>query len=339
MPDLCAYLLFGLQLADIQISRTCYLLPTGRFTLASHKSGSTSVRNILITGAGGMIGSALKNFLTNAGYQVYPLVRNRSDEPFHYLQEEGVMFLDPEIPLHGVINLAGANISDKRWSSARKQKIMDSRRVTTALLCESLSRLPNKPEVLLSASAIGFYGDTGVSEADETSAAGEGFLTDVSLQWESATQAAAAAGIRTVLLRFGLVLSPTGGVLKNLVMPLKLAVVGRIGSGRQYMSWINLNDATRVIGQVLEDDAISGPLNLVSAQPVTNDEFSRALAKAVGRFRMPPLPEFVVRLMFGEMADEALLVSSRIVSVRLEELGIELKDRDLSSALEEMYKR
>ncbi|MEQ9022082.1 MAG: TIGR01777 family oxidoreductase [Pseudomonadales bacterium] len=297
------------------------------------------MKNVLISGATGMIGTALQIHLTKAGFKVYALARNKTNEPFYYLQNQGVINLDPTIPLHAVINLAGANISDKRWNAARKQEIMDSRRVTTSLLCEALAKLPQKPDVLLSASAIGFYGNTGVNQVDETSESGEGFLTEISLAWEGATAAAKDAGIRTALLRFGLVLSPAGGVLKNFVLPLKLAVVGRIGSGRQYMSWISLDDVLQVIGKVMEDKTISGPLNLVSNQPVTNGEFSRVLGKALRRFRMPPLPTAVVRLMFGEMADEALLVSSRVVSVRLEELGIGIRDTDLETTLTAMYKK
>ena len=294
-------------------------------------------KNILITGASGLIGTALGRFLRNAGYRVCKVRRNSADAPFYYLQDNGVMHLDPSIPLHAVINLAGANISDRRWNAGRKREIIESRTVFTHSLCQALARLPRKPQVLLSASAIGFYGADCDGPADEMSPAGNDFLAEVARQWEQATSAAEQAGIRTVHLRLGLVLSPDGGVLKNLILPLRLGVVGRIGSGEQYLSWISIDDVLRIVLRALQDDNIAGPVNLVSNQHVTNAEFSKALARTLHRFRLPPLPAFAVRLMFGEMADAALLAGARINSIRLKEHGIVLRYPDLDDALKALF--
>jgi uncharacterized protein (TIGR01777 family) len=290
--------------------------------------------NILISGASGMIGSALGKALEAEGYRVWALSRHDSNAPFYYDQQNRQMHLSQEIPLQAVINLAGANISDGRWTEARKQEILHSRQHTTEDLCQALATLPQAPQVLLSASAMGYYGDTGVTVVDESSPAGDDFLAQISTKWEAATAVAEQAGIRTVHMRLGLVLSPEGGLLANFILPLSLAVVGRVGSGRQYMSWISLPDVLQIILQLLEDDSVSGPINLVSEQPVQNQEFSRCLAATLHRPCLPPLPAFMVRLMFGEMADGALLVSNRVQSLRLSELGITLQHPDLASALQ-----
>ncbi len=242
------------------------------------------------------------------------------------------MQLSQEIPLLAVINLAGANISDGSWTEARKREILESRQHTSEDLCQALAALPQPPGVLLSASAMGYYGDTGASIADESSPAGDDFLAGIARHWEAATRAAEEAGIRTVHMRLGLVLSREGGILANFILPLGLAAVGRVGSGRQYMSWISLPDVVQIVMTLLTDEEVSGPINLVSEQAVQNHEFSRCLAATLGRPRLPPLPAFVVRLMFGEMADGALLVSNRVQSLRLPELGIKLQHPDLASA-------
>lgn len=290
-------------------------------------------KHILITGASGLIGSALHPRLEQQGYRVHVLSRRDSKAPFYYDQDTGRMHLAQDIPLTGVVNLAGASLADGRWSKRRKQLIMDSRVLTTEHLCEALAALPTPPEVLISASAIGYYGDTGSDQVDEDSGAGKTFLADVSIGWEQATEAAKAAGIRVVLPRFGLVLSPEGGVLPNFILPGRLAAVGRVGSGRQFISWISLDDCVAVLCRFLETPAISGAVNVVSNHAVTNAEFTRAVATALHRPRLPPLPAFAVRLLFGQMGEEALLASSRVHSQRLPELGIELQYPQLDKAL------
>jgi uncharacterized protein (TIGR01777 family) len=296
-------------------------------------------RNILITGATGMIGSALSSHLTQSGYQVYALSRSDSAAPFYYDQRNNVVHLSDDIPLHGVINLAGANISDGRWSERRKRLILESRSLTTQALSRAIASARSKPECLLSASAIGFYGDTGDNIVDERSAKGDGFLADVSLQWEEGTSAAEAAGVRVVHMRFGLVLSPTGGVLKNFILPLGLACVGTVGSGKQFMSWVSLDDVLACIHALVKNGEFSGNVNIVSHDPCSNSHFMSVLAETLVRPKLPRLPSSVVRLMFGEMADGALLLSSRVASHRLSELDVDLRHPSLELALTSLLRR
>ena len=297
------------------------------------------MKNILISGASGLIGSALAKELTESGHNVYTLDRTDSDSPFFYDQAKGEIHLSNEVPLDAVINLAGASIADGRWTRKRKQLIWDSRVRTTQLLSEALGKLSKPPEVMLSASAIGFYGNNADSPVDESAESADDFLANLSVAWESATDAAAEAGIRVVRLRFGLVLDADGGVLENLVLPLKLAVVGKIGNGQQFQSWISLQDALTIMQQCIGNQAIAGPINLVAPEVVSNGDFAKTLSKVLKRPQLPPMPAPIVRLMFGEMADAALLASSNIRSARMSELDIELKHPTLVSALESVYSR
>lgn len=290
-------------------------------------------KNILITGASGMIGTALSKSLSASGYRVHPLLRNSLGGPFCYDEKTRVVHLDPEIPLYAVINLAGANISDKRWNDARKDEIISSRELLTRALSESLAKLAKKPEVYMSGSAIGYYGPTPSSYATEASPAGTDFLAEVAKRWESATSAASSAGIRTINMRFGIVLSVTGGVLKNFLLPMKLAVVGAIGNGQQKISWMSIHDVIRLIELGLADEKLTGPINFVSNSAVTSNDFSRALSSASGRFRLPTIPAPVARLMFGEMADAALLASSDVRSTKHNEIVFELQHPELEAAL------
>lgn len=293
--------------------------------------------NVLITGASGMIASALAPQLELAGYAVHKLSRTNMSAPFYFDPLAGRMRFNSDIPLHAVINLAGANIAERRWTPAQKEKILHSRRTTTLQLCETLAAMPQPPKVLLSASAIGYYGGQQHDPVDESGSAGSDFLAEVSIEWEQATESAIAAGIRTVVLRFGLVLDGSGGVIKNLVMPGGLMVVGRLGDGQHKMSWISLNDAIKVMLAALSNDAFSGTLNVVAPQVINNREFARALSRAKRRPAMPPIPAPIVRLMFGEMADAALLASSNIQSSRLQELGVTLDYPDIDSALQKCF--
>jgi uncharacterized protein (TIGR01777 family) len=293
-------------------------------------------KNILITGASGMIGKALGKYLSEAGYQTYPLLRNRSDGPFYYDQKKGAVYLDPEIPLHGVINLAGANISDKRWNEKRKQEIISSREILTKALSEAIALLKNKPAVLISGSAIGYYGSTGTGHATEESPAGSDFLAEVATRWERATLAAREAGIRTVDMRLGIVLSVTGGVLKNFLLPMGFAVVGPIGAGHQKISWISIHDVLRLVELVLVDEDLHGPVNFVSNHALSSKDFSIALSNASGRLRLPSIPAPVARLMFGEMADAALLASADVRSNRFNDATFELQHPELESALKHL---
>lgn len=291
------------------------------------------MKNLLLTGASGLIGKAVTKILGDQNYRIYPLARNDRSGPHYYLQASDKLHLDSSIPLHGVINLAGKNISERRWSKKYKKEIVESRIRLTRNLSNTIAQLPQRPEVFLSASAIGFYGTSNKQIFNETSSPGSDFLATLSKDWEKACMAAQEADIRTVLLRFGLVLSPDGGVLKNFLLPLRLACVGKIGNGQQMMSWIALHDVLKIINQLLINNEFSGPINLVSGQPVSNEDFSLTLAKTIRAVRIPPIPGALVRLLFGELADAALLPSAAVVSSRLQELGIELEYTNLQDAL------
>ena len=292
--------------------------------------------NVLLTGASGLIGKAIKSELTKQGNTVYPLIRNRHEGPFVYMQENDEIFLDQSIHLDAIINLAGANISERRWSRKVKEQIVQSRVRTTATLSTAIANLNRKPEVYLSASAIGYYGAHSSSILSESSPAGKDFLAQLAVDWEKATEPAQAAGIRTCLLRFGLVLSPAGGMVKNLLLPFRLACVGPIGSGRQMLSWISLPDTISIMKELIKDKRLSGAINLVSGQPASSQEFARALSKSIKRPALPKIPAVVVRMMFGEVADAALLVGSKVSSERVSELGIDLQHTDLNQCLNDI---
>lgn len=290
--------------------------------------------NILLTGATGLIGNALTRYLGSQGHEIYPLHRNPSSEKrHHWFPEENRIHLDDEIRLDAVIHLAGENIADSRWTQKKKDRILNSRVHGTRLLVEAISDLKHKPELLISGSAIGFYGDTGNNTVDESSTRGEGFLSDVASQWEAATQAAQDADIRTIHLRTGIVLSPDGGVLKKMLLPFNMGLGGVVGNGQQYMSWISIDDVVNIIDHMLNNEQLSGPYNLVAPQPVTNYEFTKSLGRALHRPTISPLPAFAARMMFGEMADALLLSSSRVLSTRLESIGYTFIDTELEQAL------
>ena len=291
-------------------------------------------RNILISGATGMIGSALRLHLESQGHRVFALDRGDVGAAFHYSAASREVRLDQDIELDAVVNLAGANISARRWSEEYKRLIMDSRVELTRALAVALADSAQKPRVFLSASAIGFYGDTGSETVDESSPRGTDFLADVAGSWEAACQPVLDVGIRTVNMRFGVVLSRDGGVLKEMLLPFKLGGGGKLGDGRQYMSWIALSDVISLIDLCLGDNGISGPINFVSGQPATNAEFTRALGKALRRPAFSPfLRAWLIRLLFGEMGETLLLGSNRVVSRRHEEIGFTPAHSDLKEAL------
>jgi uncharacterized protein (TIGR01777 family) len=293
--------------------------------------------NILLTGSTGLIGSALLKHLETEGHNVYPLYRNPSNEKKHYwFPEEERIHLDDEINLDAVVHLAGENIADSRWSQKKKDRILNSRVVGTQLLAEALSKLKHKPELLISGSAIGYYGDTGDSIVDEDSSRGSGFLSDIASRWEAATETAQDAGIRTIHIRTGIVLSPDGGVLQKMLTPFSMGLGGVVGNGKQYMSWISIDDVVRIIAVMLGNTRLSGPYNLVAPEPVTNYTFTKALGRALHRPTISPLPAFAARMMFGEMADALLLSSSRVASARLQALGFKFVDNDLDHALKRL---
>jgi len=292
--------------------------------------------NILISGATGLIGSALKEHLQQAGHSVYLLHRGRSTGSFYWNPENNQIHLDENIHLDAAVCLNGVNIGDHRWSQQRKQDIVNSRVQCTRLLSSALAKRFDPPEVFVSGSAIGFYGDTGDQIKDETDGPGQNFLSDIVTQWEAAAQPALDKGIRTVFIRSGVVLSPDGGALKKMLLPFKLGLGGKVGNGSQFMSWISLLDEIRAIQFVIEQASISGPVNITAPNPVTNDDFTQALGKALNRPTVLPMPELIVKLLFGEMGELLLLGSNRINSQVLQKAGFKFEHKTVGEALSHM---
>ncbi len=292
---------------------------------------------ILLTGASGLIGTSLIRNLHAKRISTIPLQRAPGSGAVVWDPYAAQPLNDPS-RLNGVtaaVHLAGANVSGKRWSKAYKQEILDSRVKPTKALAGLLAGLPKPPSVLVCASAVGIYGDRGDEELDEASSPGSGFLAEVCIAWEAAAQAARDAGIRVVHLRFGVVLAGQGGALEKMLPIFRLGMGGPLGGGRQWMSWVAISDAIAAIEFALETPQLAGPVNVVAPQPVTNLEFTHALGKAVHRPAIVPAPAFALKLAFGEMADEALLASQRVVRSRLTEHGFSFAFPRLDSALDE----
>lgn len=291
---------------------------------------------VLVSGASGLIGSALLPALRTSGAQITRLTRPSSHLP---PGEPGIPW-SPERPLppdvvsgfDAVIHLAGESIVG-RWTAAKKAAIRDSRVLGTQHLAEALAQARNKPEVFVCSSAIGYYGDRGDEVLNENSAPGNGFLADVCREWEGATQAASDAGIRTVQLRTGIVLTPAGGALGKMLTPFKMGVGGRVGSGRQWMSWIDMRDMIAAIQHILTSD-LHGPVNMVAPNPVTNAEFTRTLASVLSRPAIFPLPAAAVKILFGEMGETALLGSQRVEAGKLQANGYSFHFNTLRESLE-----
>jgi hypothetical protein len=291
---------------------------------------------IMVTGATGLVGSALLPLLKAGGHEVSRVVRQPkpAEKDIVWNPDEGRIDLAGLEGADAVVHLAGENIASGRWTVARKQRILQSRVKGTQLLAQSLAKLQRPPKVLVSASAIGYYGDRGVAVLSEDSPPGSGFLSDVCRAWESATQPAAAKGIRVVHLRIGIVLSTRGGALAKMLTPFRLGAGGRIGDGNQYMSWISLQDLCRAITHVIRMDSVNGAVNAVAPAPVTNAEFTKALASALHRPALVPVPAFGIRLAFGEMADALLLASTRVVPARLQGSGFAFEDSEIGPTLQ-----
>lgn len=270
---------------------------------------------IAITGASGLIGSALTPFLKSGGHQVYKLVRSQADgSKKEIFWQPSNKILNPK-DLEGmdvVIHLAGENIAASRWTDLQKKRIRDSRVETTKFLADTLAKLDNPPSVLISASAIGYYGDRAAEILREESPIGNGFLSEVSQQWEAATQIATDRGIRVVCLRNGIVLSPKSGALAKMLLPFKLGLGGQFGRGKQYMSWIAIDDVIGAIYHIIANEEIRGAVNLVSPNPVTNREFTKILGQVLFRPTIFPLPAFIANLALGEMANDLLFSSTRV---------------------------
>jgi uncharacterized protein len=279
---------------------------------------------ILVSGSHGLVGKALLGSLTGDGHEVVRLVRH--ERSFASLEvewhpNEGRIDAQHLESFDVVVHLAGESIASSRWSDEKKRAIRDSRVKGTRLLSETLARLTQPPSLFLSASAIGYYGDRGDELLLENSAAGADFLSSVCVEWENATGPAAEKGIRTINTRFGIILDADEGALAKMVTPFRMGIGGRVGDGKQWMSWVALNDVVNGLKFLMEDKSVSGPVNFVAPNPVTNAEFTKILGRVLSRPTLFPIPEFGVRLAFGEMADALLLSSQKVEPGVLEDRG------------------
>ena len=289
---------------------------------------------IVVTGASGFIGQALVLLLRQENHQVLRLVRRPPTEKDEVYWDPASAQWDADQldGIDGAVHLAGENLASGRWNRQRMARIRESRTEPTFFLSRSLAALPHLPKVLISASAVGYYGHRGAESLTEASAPGQGFLAELCQVWEDSTAPARVAGIRVVAARFGIVLGP-GGALAKMLLPFKLGLGGRIGPGNQFMSWVSREDAVRAILHLLRDDSLEGPVNVVAPGAVTNREFTKALGAALSRPTILPLPAALARLAFGPMADEMLLSSTRVQPVRLQEAGFEFRHPDIETAM------
>ena len=292
------------------------------------------ISRILVSGVSGPIGAALLPPFKTRGYEVTRLVRGA-------ITGEDQVAWDPGKPIapdavsgfDAVIHLAGESIVG-RWTEEKKLKIRESRVAGTTALAQALAQAKDKPQVFASSSAIGFYGDRGNELLNEHSSPGSGFLPDVCREWEAATKVASDAGIRTVQMRTGVVLSKKGGALGKMLTPFRLGMGGRIGDGQQWMSWIDVQDMVGAIHHVLKSDLLQGPVNMVAPKPVTNEEFTKTLASVLSRPAVFPLPAFVVKLAFGEMGETVLLGSQRVEPTQLVMSGYPFRFSNLRASLD-----
>jgi uncharacterized protein len=308
--------------------------------LAQYQGGKTM--RVLVSGSTGMIGSALTTALTTHGHSVARLVRPQSqalDSQVAGVESiswnPSALKIDPAslAGFDAIVHLAGDSIASGRWNAERKTELRNSRVPVTRMLAETIAKLKPKPKVFACASAIGYYGPRGSEALSESASKGSGFLADLCQDWEAATRPASDAGIRTVLLRTGLVLSPTGGALKQMLLPFQLGAGGIIGDGKQYYSWISLDDECGAIIYALENDSFSGPVNLTAPHPVTNKEFTKTLGAVLSRPTLIPIPTFGLRALFGEMADELLIAGQNVRPEKLENAGYPFRDLELEPTL------
>ena len=295
--------------------------------LARHAEHAAKPRlTVAITGASGLVGTSLTHFLTTGGHDVIRMVRDSRE------LGEGAIYWNPgtgEIDKEGlaaadaVVHLAGTSIASGRWSEARKRSIKQSRVRGTELIARTLAELGGRSKVLVSASAVGYYGDRGADLIDESALPGKGFLAEVCRAWEGATRPASRAGVRVVIARGGVALSPEGGALGQMLLPFKMGAGGRLGSGKQYISWVDLDDFVAAIHHALYTDSLEGPVNVTSPHPVTNATFTSALGRTLGRPTVLPVPALAVKAAFGELGKEALLWGQRVLPKKLMESGFE----------------
>jgi uncharacterized protein (TIGR01777 family) len=292
--------------------------------------------SILMSGSNGLIGSELSKYLKNKGHHITRLVREETKDPYTIVWNPKVGFKRENQNLENfdaVIHLAGANIAEHRWTSEYKKEIRDSRVISTEILSEAFALSKRKPKVFICASSIGIYGNHGNEELNEESQKTSSFLADVTKDWEEATRPVRAEEVRVVNLRTGIVLHKSGGALSKMLPLFKFGLGGKLGDGSQYMSWISLEDHIRAVEFILENEEIDGPINLTSPTPITNSEFTKVLAKALGRPAFFPAPAFILNFFLGEMAQELLLTSARVLPKKLNHFGFKFKNSDLKECL------
>ncbi len=301
--------------------------------------------SVAVTGSTGLVGAALTVALARGGHRVVRLVRSGTatrapgEHTVRWDPGRGTIDAAGLEGVDAVVHLAGESIASGRWTAAKRLRIRDSRVGATRVLAEALAGLERPPATLVAASAVGYYGDRGDEVLREESAPGGGFLADVCREWEAAAAPAARRGLRVVHMRIGMVLAATGGALAALLPPFRLGLGGPVGSGRQWMSWISLDDLVRAILHALATASLAGPINAVAPAPVTNREFARTLGRVLRRPAVLPLPAGAARLLLGRMADELLLASARVVPARLEAAGFTFGDATLERALRRLLAR
>ncbi len=308
----------------------------------SSDHAQAKAKRILVSGASGLIGSALLPFLRTQGHEVRRLVRRqaRAADEVEWNPASGRIDATSAGDIDVIVHLAGAGIADARWTEDRKRVLRESRVAATRALAESLADLPRPPRVVIGGSAIGFYGEGGDSWFDETSPAGGGFLADVTRAWENAWAPLSGAGTRRVYLRTGVVLSPAGGALAKMSPAFRLGLGGRVGNGRQWWSWISIDDLVGAIGHAIEVEAVRGPVNAVAPAPVTSAEFASMLGRVLGRPAIFPAPAWALRLALGRgLADEALLASQRVRPAVLASTGYRFRHENLEAALRHVLGR
>jgi uncharacterized protein (TIGR01777 family) len=296
--------------------------------------------HVFVTGSTGLVGNRLIAELQSDGHQVTRLVRRspKAGEALWNYQERQID-LDKLAAADAVVHLAGENIADGRWNDDKKRRIRESREVGTRFLAESLTRLPQRPRVLVAASATGYYGDRDDEKLTESSPPGKGFLPDVCLAWETACQPAVNAGVRVVNIRIGVVLSRQGGALAKMLLPFQMGAGGVIGHGRQWWSWITLDDLVRAMQFALNQSNVVGPINGTAPNPVTNREFTKTLGRVLNRPTIFPMPAFAARLALGEMANDLLLASVQVYPRQLQQYGFQFRYPELEPALRHVLNR
>lgn len=304
--------------------------------LAAHRKSGLLPMNILISGARGLIASTLIPFFTTGGHRVIRLVRTPPapvSDDIYFNPAQGVIEAEKLDNIDAVVHLTGENIGNSPWTAAKKKRILESRTKSTALLAEALAKMKNPPKLFACASAIGYYGNRGEEVLGENAGAGEDFISTVCEQWEASAAPAIRAGIRTVFLRIGVVLTPAGGALQKLLPLFSAGLGGPVGAGSQYMSWIGIDDVADAVLHIAATPAIEGPVNLVSPEPAPNREFAEALGRVLSRPALVRVPDTAVKMVFGQMGKETVLSSTRVIPEKLTASGYQFRHPDLTSAL------